>query len=192
MRTPILAALCGGLLLLGACGSSSDEAASDTAVIPGGAADTASISTSEGTDTDAAGSETTPDESIVVDTDFSGEDSEDFCALATALDEDNPIEGLFESQDPDQMEADFAQYETLIDQVVETAPDEISPDFEAIQTAIVAFGDIYDKYNWDAAEVDKAMQDGTEDPDLFNSADLLSSSARVDAYLAQVCGLSGS
>ncbi|MEZ5216001.1 MAG: hypothetical protein R2715_05240 [Ilumatobacteraceae bacterium] len=122
---------------------------------------------------------------------FSGAGSGDFCAMARELDQNDPTAGMFESDDPATLEADWASYEQLIGEVVAAAPGEIKSDFQSMSDALSRVGEVYAEVDWDPAAFNERISSDPELATSMNDPALQESSLRIDAYLQDVCGIGG-
>lgn len=174
MRTTLHATAVAALLVLTACGSSSGDMAGST--------DTASA-----TDTTDAAGDTTGD--TTGDYEFTGDDSAGFCAVADQLDENDPLDELSADADPTEVEQQWQDYKSVIDEVAATAPAEIAEDFAKIAGGVKTFGDAYSAAGWDEAAFAEVMQTNPEIQELLASPEFDAAGTRVDAYIEQVCGL---
>jgi hypothetical protein len=177
----VLALLFAGALALAACGSSgpSVSAASDTAAPvtqPAGSEPAGSAPS------DSSGSAT-------VDTDFSGEGSEEVCSYARDIQQSDILNGS------DLNKEQFEKFEEVIQNFEEKAPAEIKGDVQTFQKTIVALKAIYEKYDYDATKLAGAA---TSDPEVskvvasMSEPEFEQASTRLDAYFQQVCGIAGS
>ena len=111
---------------------------------------------------------------------FTGEGGEEFCAMNEEFDLDNAFAN---AQSPEDLEASFEQVVTALDEMAQAAPAEISDDVAAVSEAWEGLREPLEEAGWDLLQVDPAV---------FNSPDLAQledSSARLDAYLSDVCGI---
>jgi hypothetical protein len=165
MRSTLFAAAVAATLTLAACGS--DSSAEDAQV---------SVDSTAG-----------PSDSVA--TEFSGDDSEDFCAMAREFDENDPTADLFTSEDPAALEADWAEASGLITGLAASSPDEIRADFTVLSDSFTAIGDLYAKYEWDVEKLVAASETDPEIIALSDTAETDAASVRVDAYMQEVCGI---
>jgi len=115
-----------------------------------------------------------------VDEDFSGDDSDDFCATAREFDENDPFDNVGLTMGPEF----FEQAEELYGEVLSIAPDEIRPDFEASLDGIRQLGAILEKYNYNFFDEDLGAE-----MDALDTTTLDASGERISAYLEEVCGI---
>ena len=212
MRRKIIG-VAAGLLLLGACGSSSSKsegASTASSATTVAVATTAKVAqtTVAGTavptdetletigpdDTDPAADTTPLDTSAPVDTSFTGEGSGDFCALIKEYTDDPALDSLFGSaagSDPAKSKADFAKLLSLMGNLKDKAPDEIKADVTLMTDAFGKIGAAFEKYGWDVAKVGQAAATDPELQALFtqDTADMGAAGTRLDAYGTNVCHL---
>jgi hypothetical protein len=149
---------------------------------------------SESTEAPAASSET-PDSSAGGDEsaattaapDFSGEGGDEFCGEAQGFNEVFSGEA-FQSDDPANLEEQFNASQQALEQLEESAPDEIKEDVGIIADALAGLIDVFASANYDFTQL-------AQDPEAiaqleaFNSQEITDASTRVEAYLTEVCGI---
>lgn len=141
------------------------------------AGDAADESADESDDGEPADEEPADEEP---DPDFSGSGSGDFCATAREYEENDPLEDLsfFDGQ------AFFDAADELWNGILPDVPDEIRPDVEVIIDNFRQMRELGEKYDYDffdeelSAEMEAIDQTGMEE-----------ATARFDAYLEDVCGI---
>ena len=120
-----------------------------------------------------AGGQTTPS--------FSGEGSEEFCALVTDLQKDESLGDLTSQNGYD----DFVNALGKLDGA---APDEIHDDVHTIVQWSKKAADVYKANDFDDAKA----QGSAEYAALLNDSSIEQATKNLDAYSAKVCGLTGS
>jgi hypothetical protein len=115
-----------------------------------------------------------------VDTDFSGDDSGDFCAKAREFDENDPFDDIGLSMSP----AFFEEAEELYGEVISIAPDEIRGDFETSLDGIRQMGSLLEKYEYNFFNEELGVE-----MDALDTAALDASGERIGTYLEEVCGI---
>jgi hypothetical protein len=118
-----------------------------------------------------------------VDTSFTGKDSAQFCALAkTYTDRSTKVDP---ASTPAQLRSVTQEGRTAIDQAAAAAPAEIKPD---VQVLANGFGTLFtelEKVNFDASKVSAAAFSPLGTPEFQ------ASTVRFQAYIKNVCGISG-
>jgi len=148
-----------------ACGSDGADTAETTSTAP--------VLSDESSTTDSPST-------TEIDQDFSGEDSDDFCATAREFDENDPFDNVGLTMGPEF----FEEAEELYGEVIEIAPDEIRPDFEASLDGIREFGAILEKYDYNFFDENLAAE-----MDALDTTTLDASGERIAVYLEEVCGI---
>ena len=120
-----------------------------------------------------AGGQTTPS--------FSGEGSEEFCAFVTDLQKDESLGDLTSQKGYD-------NFVTALDKLDDAAPDEIQDDVHTIVQWSKKAADVYKANDFDDAKA----QGSAEYAALLNDSSIEKATKNLDAYSAQVCGLTGS
>ncbi len=125
------------------------------------------------TATTGAGGQTTPS--------FSGKDSEEFCALTADLQKDESL-GDLTSQ------TGYDNFVKALDKLDDAAPDEIHDDVHTIVQWSKKAADVYKANGFDEAKA----RGSAEYAALLNDSSIEQATKNLDAYSAQVCGLTGS
>ena len=119
--------------------------------------------------------------------DFSGSGSQEFCGQA------KDFEGVFGGEsftntDPASLKDDYAKAQNALDDLADNAPDEIKADVQTLSGALKTLIDVFESVDYDFT---KLAQDPTAAAKLqeFDTQELQDASARVEAYLTQVCGI---
>ncbi len=133
-------------------------------------------------DDSAAGTTTTvaSTTSISVDTNFTGEGSEQFCQLAGTYRERLDELG---TTDPTQLRALATEAETAIKEAQEVAPEEIKGDVQLVAGASISFFEVLAAANYDLTKVSPDALSGLQRPEVQ------ASTQRLTAYTQNVCGL---
>ncbi len=94
----------------------------------------------------------------------------------------------FTNSDPASLEADYEKAKSALDDLADTAPDEIKADVQTLSTALSTLIEVFASVDYD---VTKLAQDPEAAAKLqeFDTQELTDASARVEAYLTQVCGI---
>lgn len=191
----------GAALVLAGCGGSDassdggDTAAQETEAAAAGSADTAAAEPSDtAAATTAAGEPAgtdAPTDTVPVDTAFTGEDSGEFCAMVQNFEDEDPTSGIFETDDPAAIEAGFARLDELSAQVTSAAPDEIRADFETVFGTFSLMRSAFEQAGWDAVKATEIIATDPELQVVFDGGDgeIEAAGARVDAYIAEACGI---
>jgi len=148
-----------------ACGSDGTDTAETTSTAP--------VLSDESSTTDSPST-------TEIDEDFSGEDSDDFCATAREFDENDPFDNVGLTMGPEF----FEEAEELYGEVIEIAPDEIRPDFEASLDGIRELGAILEKYDYNLFDENLGAE-----MDALDTTTLDASGERIGVYLEEVCGI---
>ena len=170
-----LAVLLTAVLAVSACGSSGASVSEPTVPAASEPAATAP------TDSSASSG------SVTVDTDFTGEGSEEVCSYARDLEQSGVLSG-----GTDLNKEEFAKFEDVLNNFEDKAPSEIKGDVQTFQKTIAALKSIYEKYDYDATKLAGAA---TSDPEVakvvasMSDPEFESASTRLDAYFEQVCGI---
>ena len=152
-------------LAASACGSDGTDTAETTSTAPALSDDSSTTDSPSTTE---------------IDEDFSGEDSDDFCATAREFDENDPFDNVGLTMGPEF----FEEAEDLYDEVIEIAPDEIRPDFEASLDGIRELGAILEKYDYNFFDENLGAE-----MDALDTTTLDASGERIGVYLEEVCGI---
>ncbi len=112
---------------------------------------------------------------------FSGEGSEEFCALVTDLQKDESLGDLTSQKGYD-------TFVTALGKLDDAAPDEIQDDVHTIVQWSKKAADVYKANDFDDAKA----QGSAEYAALLNDSSIEKATKNLDAYSAQVCGLTGS
>jgi len=175
------------VLGLSSCGSSGSSS-SDIAV--GSASPATSASAGSSVPSDSSGTPSSaPDQSVTVDTNFTGSGSDDSCTYAKSVANSDALNG------EDLSEASFKQREEILGKLEDKAPDEIKGDVQKVQAAYTKVEPTLKKYGFDLQKIIAASQ---SDPAVaaqlaeLNSTELTASVDRLGAYLEQVCGIKSS
>jgi hypothetical protein len=169
-RSMTLALAAAAVLAMAACGSSGGSSATTT----------------ESASSAPAGT-TGPDQSVTVDTNFSGQGSSDLCSYAKQLEESGTVTNLSTAS-----KADFEKFKGIVKNIEDKAPDEIKGDVQTYEKFLADLQTVFEKYNYDTAKIGAAA---ATDPDVqkvlasINDPDFTASTTRLDAYFKQVCGL---
>ncbi|MEP6659987.1 MAG: hypothetical protein ABJD24_08730 [Acidimicrobiales bacterium] len=170
---------------LAACGGGSSSSSSKTtakASTPGNVG-------TNGTDGITGSTDAATDESITIDTSFTGKGSDAVCNYAKDL-EATDFGG--DSTSATDLKASFTKIEEVLNNIKDKAPDEIKADVDTMFTGYQKLIDLYKKYDYDTA---KMVAAAANDPDLaaqfagISSAEMTAATARVSAYFSNVCGL---
>jgi hypothetical protein len=176
LRKPVaLVIACAFVFALAACGDDSGSATATT----GGSSGSEAPAASDGGS--SAGTTAVPD--------FSGSGSKEFCSQAKGF-EDTLGSGDFgQSSDPAQLKDDFGNAEDALKKLESSAPDEIKDDVSTVSAALTSLIGVLESANYDFT---KLAQDPAALAQLesFSSQEVTDASARVEAYLSQVCGIS--
>jgi hypothetical protein len=194
------------LVLLAGCGgsdsaeSSSSETPSAASAAPEAEPTNAPEETAaevEDTATDLSTEDTFPPLETVapVDTDFSGEDSGDFCDLLQRVTDEEEESSIGDPEaSPEQLQADLARFDEIFAELEDKAPDEIKADVGLMAQSFAVLDEFYARYDYDEVLFTEALQ---ADPTLgeeYTSAlagigDVDSASVRLEAYTTDVCGI---
>jgi len=119
--------------------------------------------------------------------DFSGSGGEAFCGQAKDL------EGVFSGDsfsntDPASLKDDYEKAQSALDDMADKAPDEIKGDVQTLSNALGTLIEVFESVDYDFT---KLVQDPQAAAKLqeFDTQELSDASARVEAYLTQVCGI---
>ena len=113
------------------------------------------------------------------DTDFSGSGSGDFCETAREFEENDPLEDVSFG------DAEFFDTaDEVWNGILPSVPDEIRPDVETIIANFGQMREIAEKYDYSFL-TDEALAE----LDDIDTTDMEAASARFDAYLEDVCGI---
>jgi hypothetical protein len=169
------------VVTLAACGgddSGSIPAPGATSGSSGSDAPAASSDTG-GSDSGSAGTTAVPD--------FSGSGGEAFCGQAKDFESVFGGES-FSNTDPASLKSDYEKAKSALDDLASKAPDEIKSDVETLSGALSTLMEVFESVDYD---VTKLAQDPTAAAKLqdFDTQELSDASARVEAYLTQVCGI---
>lgn len=148
-------------LLLAACGGDSDDA---------GPAAVTTTTTTAGTATPGS-----------IDTNFTGQGSEQFCGLARSYRERLDRLG---TTDPTQLRGLANEAQTAIKEAQVAAPPEIKGDVQVVAAASLAFFEQLGRVNYDLT---KMPPDAAA---VFQRPEVQASTQRVGAYTEKVCGIS--
>lgn len=171
-----------------ACGDSEDAATvgEGTATEIGDGATTTTEASSEATtgSEDATSDDTTtstPATSTTGATEqFTGVDSEEFCQLAESFDIEGALTGV---ESGAELEAAFDEVLGMLRQLDEAAPAEIEDDVTVVADAWAGLREPLAAADWNLLQVDPAALSGPDRPAQDAASD------RLDAYVAQVCGI---
>lgn len=177
LRKPIALLFVGALALtLAACGGddSSSSSGSQAPAASSGAGDTSASGGGS-----SAGTTAVPN--------FSGSGSSAFCSQA------NELQGVFGGQsftntDPSSLKQDYENAQKALKDLESKAPDEIKADVKTLNDALGTLMDVFASVDYDVTKL-------ASDPEAaaklqsFDSQELQDASARVEAYLTQVCGI---
>lgn len=161
----MLAAGALALLVMAGCSDGDDQKAVDT---------TAPSSSA------APGSATTV---RPVDTSFTGANSAQFCALARTFNE--RFSKVTTNPTPAELRTVSREGQTAINQALGAAPAEIKKDVEVISTGFGGLLTELEKVNFEAARLPPAALNALTAPEFAQS------STRFQAYLRNVCGVTG-
>ena len=178
LRKPLALLIAGAFVFaLAACGG--DDSGSATATT-GSSGSEAPAASSGASDSSSAGTTAVPD--------FSGSGGEAFCGQAQQMDQLFGGES-FNSNDPAALQNDFEQAQGALEDLAKSAPDEIKDDVKTISDALTSLISVFESANYDFTKL-------AQDPEAlaklesFSSQEVTDASARVEAYLTQVCGIS--
>lgn len=193
----LLAALL-AVTLLGACEDGDDggdqaQTTTTAAAEPDDADETTTSETTEDTTEDtSATTDTTTDDTTDTSTDdttdpsFEGDADSEWCGYYRTLDEMPDLFGG-EATSPEDVEEGFAEALLVVDELVDSAPDEIAVQTAAMAEAFQRLGEILARYDWD---FNRFAQEGTQEEfAFFEDPELNEASADLEAYASQVCGI---
>jgi len=175
LRKPIALLFAGALVFtLAACG---DDSGSSSSASQAPAASSAGDTSGSGGG--SAGTTAVPN--------FSGSGSSAFCGQAKEL------QGVFGGQsftntDPSSLKSDYENAQKALKELESKAPDEIKADVKTLNDALGTLMDVFASVDYDVTKL-------ATDPEAaaklqsFDSQELQDASARVEAYLTQVCGI---
>lgn len=155
--------LCLATLTFAGCGDDTDTATDDDT-----GADAAAGTSEEG----SGGGD---------DTDFSGDDSGDFCDLAREYEKD--FEDTGEATTADEMEKEYEELTSAIGKLSDQAPDEIKADVEVVSDAFTTFYETLKKYDFDFTKIPESEAEQLD----LDSPEIESASNRVESYFEKVC-----
>ncbi len=189
-RSRLVVALAAASLCVVAAGCGGDDA-----VVTGDTTTTAAAATTTTTAEDT--SETSAPAGDTTRPEFSGADSEAFCARLVELDASDSLDTAFDvAQTPAEMERSMTEARGLLDELAGMAPAEISDDVETMASLYGGLVDFFAEYDFDMEAIGTAI---TEDPTLLederfapvagDSAEMEALAARLEAYGVDVCGL---
>jgi hypothetical protein len=153
------------LAALAGCGSEDDAGAPTT-------------TTSTAPPATISGEGTAPGEGPVA-TVFTGQDSDELCALAAELDLANAFRGLGAGGD---LEEAFERVVEGMDEMAAVAPPEIADDLAAASEAWDDLRGPLEAADWNVMRLEPGALEGSAEAD--------AASARFDSYLVEVCDLS--
>ncbi len=119
--------------------------------------------------------------------DFSGSGGGEFCGQAQEFDQLFGDQS-FAADDPAAIEDSFNQAQDALDQLASSAPDEIKADVNTVKAALDSLVEVFESADYDFTKL-------AQDPEAlaklesFDSQEVTDASARVQAYLTQVCGI---
>ena len=136
--------------------------------------------TGAGSVTTAAGPTTTV---RPVDTSFSGQNSEQFCALAKTY--NSQVTNVGANQTAAQLKTTVESGRTAINAAAAAAPPEIKPDVQVLADALGTLFTELEKVNFDPTKVSLSAFASLQTPQFQ------ASTTRFQAYLRSVCGVTG-
>jgi hypothetical protein len=177
LRKPLALLIAGAFVFaLAACGG--DDSGSATATTGSSSSGSGAPAASDGS---SAGTTAVPD--------FSGSGGEKFCSQAKGFEDTLGSSDFGQSSDPAQLKDDFANAQDALKQLEKSAPAEIKDDVSTVADALSSLIGVLESANYDFT---KLAQDPAALAQLesFSGQEVTDASARVEAYLAQVCGIS--
>ena len=116
-----------------------------------------------------------------VDTNFTGQDSAQFCTLAKTYNE--RFAGVDANATPAQLRTVAQEGRTAIDQTVTAAPAEIKPDVQVVASAFGALFTELERVGFDVSRLSPSAFAALQTPEFQ------ASTTRFQAYLPNVCGV---
>jgi hypothetical protein len=145
---------------------------------------------SSGSDAPAASSDTGSDGGSAGTTavpNFSGSGGEAFCGQAKDFESVFGGES-FSNTDPASLKDDYEKAKSALDDLADKAPDEIKSDVETLSSALSTLMDVFASVDYDVTKLAQDPEAAAKLQD-FDTQELSDASARVEAYLTQVCGI---
>jgi hypothetical protein len=180
LRKPLALFLAGVFVVgLAACGGDDGGSIAGPGTTSGSSGSEAPAASSDAGGGGSAGTTAVPD--------FSGSGGDAFCGQA------QDFEGVFGGEsftntDPASLKDDYAKAQDALDELADKAPDEIKADVQTLSNALSTLIEVFESVDYDFT---KLAQDPAAAAKLqeFDSQELTDASARVEAYLTQVCGI---
>ena len=116
-----------------------------------------------------------------VDTSFSGAGSTEFCTLSKSF--STGFDRIGPNASTAQLRSNLEEADKAIHQAVDVAPSEIKADVKVIADGFTAVAGVIANANYDLTKVPPDALATFQSPDFSNAA------ARLQAYLANVCGI---
>lgn len=179
LRKP-LAFLFAAVIVVGlaACGDDGGSAVGPSGTSGSSGSEAPAASSDAGGDS-SAGTTAVPD--------FSGSGGEAFCGQAKDL------EGVFSGDsfsntDPASLKDDYEKAQSALDDMADKAPDEIKGDVQTLSNALGTLIEVFESVDYDFTKLAQDPQAAAKLQE-FDTQELSDASARVEAYLSQVCGI---
>jgi hypothetical protein len=108
-----------------------------------------------------------------------------WCDWARQIDEAEPFGEESAVPDPAEMAAAFAEFEDIMDQAVDAAPDEIEDDVRLVAGAAKGFIEVLSDADFDLFQIDPS----DERVALIDSDEVNAANERIEEYNREVCGI---